>query len=57
MHMLGSSLQGKRLGIIGMLNWSHRWYSPDGKRTLTEIGEEYATLILQGLRADGLASG
>jgi AcrR family transcriptional regulator len=41
------------LGIIGMLNWSHRWYTPDGKQTLTEIGEEYAALILDGLRRPG----
>ena len=37
------------LGIIGMLNWTHRWYTPDGKRTLGEIGEEFAALVLQGL--------
>jgi AcrR family transcriptional regulator len=37
------------LGIIGMLNWSHRWYTPDGKRTLPEIGEEFASLLLGGL--------
>ncbi|MEX0666387.1 MAG: TetR/AcrR family transcriptional regulator [Acidimicrobiia bacterium] len=37
------------LGIIGMLNWSHRWYTPDGKRTLPEIGEEFATMLLAGL--------
>ena len=39
------------LGVIGMLNWSHRWFTPDGNRTLTEIGEEYSALVLQGLRA------
>ena len=37
------------LGIIGMLNWSHRWYTPDGKRTLPDIGEEFATLLVDGL--------
>jgi AcrR family transcriptional regulator len=36
-------------GIIGMLNWTHRWYTPDGKRTLAEIGDEFAELVLQGL--------
>lgn len=40
------------LGIIGMLNWSHRWYTPDGKQTLTDIGEEYANLVLGGLLED-----
>ena len=38
--------------IIGMLNWTHRWYTPDGKRTLVEIGDEFSELVLQGLRAD-----
>jgi AcrR family transcriptional regulator len=37
--------------VIGMLNWTHRWYTPDGKRTLVEIGDEFAELVLQGLRA------
>lgn len=37
------------LGVIGMLNWSHRWYTPDGKRTLPEIGEEFASVVLDGL--------
>jgi AcrR family transcriptional regulator len=41
------------LGVIGMLNWSHRWYTPDGKRTLSEIGEEFATLLIEGLGRDG----
>jgi AcrR family transcriptional regulator len=41
-------------GIIGMVNWSHRWYRDDaaGQPTAAEIGETFADAILNGLRAD-----
>lgn len=35
--------------VIGMANWTSRWYSPSGARTPTEIGEIIADLALAGL--------
>lgn len=37
------------LGIIGMCNWSHRWYRPDGRLSLSEIGRRFADLAMQGI--------
>lgn len=37
------------MGIVGMCNWTHRWYSESGTMTLGEIGEDFATLALNGL--------
>jgi len=36
-------------GILGMVNWMHRWYRPDGPRTVEEIGDELSELVLRGL--------
>jgi AcrR family transcriptional regulator len=38
------------LGILGMHNWIHRWYVPGGRRSLTEIGDVFAEMIVSGLR-------
>jgi AcrR family transcriptional regulator len=38
------------LSVSGMLNWVHRWYTPDGPNSLTEIGETVAELAIGGLR-------
>jgi TetR/AcrR family transcriptional regulator, cholesterol catabolism regulator len=38
------------LGILGMHNWIHRWYVPDGRNSLTEIGGAFAAMVLSGLR-------
>lgn len=38
------------LGILGMHNWIHRWYVPDGRNTLVEIGDCFAEMVLSGLR-------
>ena len=40
-------------GIIGMVNWTHRWYRQDGRLTAAEIGEAFAALALDGLRTGG----
>jgi len=39
------------LGLLGMLNWSHRWYASDGAKTLQEIGEQFTAMFLDGLRS------
>jgi AcrR family transcriptional regulator len=38
-------------GVIGMANWTSRWYSPSGSRSPEEIGEIIADLALHGLAA------
>jgi len=37
-------------GIIGMCNWVHRWYRPGGRHTLREVGEYFASMLLDGLK-------
>jgi TetR/AcrR family transcriptional regulator, cholesterol catabolism regulator len=46
-------------GIIGMVNWTHRWYRDDapGMPSAAEIGETFADAILNGLRADAARPG
>jgi AcrR family transcriptional regulator len=38
------------LGLLGMSNWVHRWYRPDGPLTLQQIGEQFARMTIEGLR-------
>jgi AcrR family transcriptional regulator len=38
-------------GILGMLNWSHRWYKPDRSEPAEEIGRVFAELVVSGLEA------
>jgi TetR/AcrR family transcriptional regulator len=47
--------------ILGALNWSVRWFRPDGAMTPTEIAEGFADYLIRGLLAkpvgvQGLAS-
>ena len=39
------------LATVGMMNWSHRWYTPDSAMGLPEIGKQFAELVLDGLLA------
>ena len=32
-------------GLLGMCNWLHKWYRPDGKRTPTEIADVFVALL------------
>ena len=36
-------------GITGMLNWSHRWFSPDRGYTSEMIGRDFSEMVLLGL--------
>lgn len=40
------------MSILGMVNWSYKWYKRDGGKTIEEIGEIYVDLILQALLTD-----
>ncbi|NUQ86837.1 MAG: TetR/AcrR family transcriptional regulator [Anaerolineales bacterium] len=35
--------------LMGVMNWTLTWYHPDGGKTMEQIADEYADLILNGL--------
>jgi hypothetical protein len=37
------------LAILGAINWSIKWYRPGGDRTVDEIANEFADLMVRGL--------
>jgi hypothetical protein len=37
------------LGVMGMLNWIYQWYVPRGPRSVAEIADEFANLVVNGL--------
>ncbi|MGE4335731.1 MAG: TetR/AcrR family transcriptional regulator [Pigmentiphaga sp.] len=39
------------LGVLGTVNWAHRWYKPGGPLAAEDIGEGFADMILSGLAA------
>ena len=38
------------MAVLGMFNWTHRWYRPSGPLALEDIGRQFAELALAGLR-------
>lgn len=38
-------------GILGMLNWSHRWFKPEKSEPAEEVGKTFAELVLSGLES------
>jgi TetR/AcrR family transcriptional regulator, cholesterol catabolism regulator len=41
------------LALLGALNWTVKWFSPDGALGAAAVGDEFAHLFLDGLRAHG----
>jgi|SRR5947209_612492 len=39
------------MAILGALNWTVKWFRPDGGKTAREIGKECADLLVRGLMA------
>lgn len=37
--------------VMGMVNWTHRWFNPDGPIGAEEVGRAFAGVALDGLRA------
>jgi len=37
--------------ILGALNWSARWFRPDGERSPSDVGEAFAAYLVRGLMA------
>jgi AcrR family transcriptional regulator len=38
------------LALLGALNWTVKWFSPDGPRSAADVGAEFAELFLSGMR-------
>lgn len=43
--------------LFGMLNWTHRWFKPGGKRTAKEVAAQFSDIFLNGARAPIRTSG
>jgi len=43
-------------GLLGMLNWSYKWYNPAGRLRVGEVAGEFTALALAGLAANGAAA-
>jgi AcrR family transcriptional regulator len=39
------------LGLLGMCNWTTRWYRNDGRLSMSAIADNYVALAFDGLRA------
>jgi TetR/AcrR family transcriptional regulator, cholesterol catabolism regulator len=41
-------------GVIGMVNWTHRWYreGASGMPSAAEIGQTFSEMVLNGLDSD-----
>ena len=42
------------LAILGAVNWTVKWFRPDGGKSAREIGSECAELLVRGLLAPGV---
>ncbi|HKI91053.1 MAG TPA: TetR/AcrR family transcriptional regulator [Gaiellaceae bacterium] len=41
--------------ILGALNWTARWFHPDGRHTAAEVADSMADYLVRGLTATGAA--
>ncbi|HEY6762268.1 MAG TPA: TetR family transcriptional regulator [Baekduia sp.] len=44
-------------GIVGMVNWTHRWFDPDGPVGSDEVGRAFASIAVDGLTAHAAGAG
>jgi AcrR family transcriptional regulator len=42
------------LAILGAVNWTVKWFRPDGRKSAREIGQEQAELLVRGVLAAGV---
>lgn len=40
------------MSILGMVNWTHKWYRRDGEKTIEEIAAIFSDIILNGILTD-----
>lgn len=41
------------LALLGAVNWTVKWFHPERGRSVREVGEEFAELLVRGLLAPG----
>ena len=45
-------IQVASYGLLGMLNWSYKWYDPQGRLSVQEVAAEFTALALAGIAVD-----
>ena len=40
------------MSIFGVVNWTYKWYRPDGKYSIEEIADVYADFVLNSIMTD-----
>ena len=43
--------------ILSSVNWTYTWYRPGGSLSPRDVAEQFADMLLRGLRADGPEAG
>ncbi len=43
--------------ILGMLNWTHRWYRPGGRHNSDEVARTFVAILLDGLEPEPAPAG
>ena len=43
------SVEITSMAILGMVNWTYKWYQPSGPKSIEDIGEAFIDFILHGL--------
>jgi len=43
------SVEITSMAILGMVNWTYKWYQPSGPKSIEDIGEAFNHFILHGL--------
>jgi len=45
------------LALLGAINWTVQWFHEDGRKSARQVGDEFADLLVGGLRANGARAG
>ena len=46
-----------KFAVLGAVNWTHRWFIPDGPMTGAQVGEAFADIFLHGFAAGSTPHG
>ena len=44
-------IQVTSYGLLGMLNWSYKWYDPQGRLSIGEVADQFTSMAIAGLAA------
>src|SRR5262249_40158992 len=42
------------LALLGAMNWTVKWFRPEGSKSAAEIGADFAEVLVRGLLAPGI---